>query len=167
MIPSAQQPNSEHEIRCIHARRCLIARSLVSDVPQDFLRVSGSSQDPIWSDVCRAMPSLVNNLNQCILIAGTLVLRKAGARLPSIMSNVSNGGTETNDQALLEATDAAASLSDTDTNTAVFLHTKISNLLPRDSLASAVRKGLETLVGSGPSLHPWSEGDNGLLLYNN
>lgn len=110
-----------------------LAHPQVLDVPQGFLRVSGSSQDLRGDNrKLTAMSSDVDNFNRCILNAGTFVLRKAGARIPSIMSNVSGGGAETNDQA-----------SEANANAAASLHTKIFNLLLGDSLALAVRKGLE------------------------
>ena len=45
------------------------------------------------------------------------------------------------------------------------LASQIRNALLGDSVALAIWKGLENLVGSNVSLFPWSERDNGLLLH--
>ena len=99
------------------------------------------------------MPS-VEYYNQCILVAGTSVLR--------ITPNVYAEATQTSDIA-----SKVASNRDTAAVVGLSLVNQICDALLGDSVALAIQKSLKTLVGSKMSSFPWSEKDNSLLLHHN
>lgn len=138
LTPSAEQQNSDHETRCAYVRRSL---TLVHKSLKDF-----------WSDT-QLMPS-VEHFNRCIFVAGTLMLRIT----PNVYA-----------RAMQTCGTASKVASDEDTAAVVgpSLVNQISDAFLGDSVALAIRKGLETQVGSSASFLPWSEGDNGLLLHHN
>ena len=145
LTPSAEQQISDYEGRCTHTRRCRLTPPISHSAERD------------WRFDTRLAPEACGDseiVNRCILVAGTSVTPRVAYPRPGV------GVTRVSAQA------SGLENPSTPDKPETSLSEEIAIYLAGDSVARAVRKGLATSVGSGPSFRPWSEWDNGLLSHN-